>query len=317
LDPWTLEDVVDSLLPSAKRARVIVNTDAKNEADDQFAIVHALLTPSFEIHGIIPAHFGERRTTESLRESRAEVDKLLGLMGWEGWLRVADGAPRALPDEATPLPSPGSALIVEEALKNDLRPLYVLFYGPLTDMASALLEEPRIAGHNLIVVWIGGGPWPDGGPEFNLSNDIGAANVVMRSPLEVWQIPSSVYKRFSVSYAELLERVWPHERLGRYLVEQLVDFNARHVDRPMEFRSLGDSPAVGVVMAPECGAATMRPAPEFDPGMAYVHGRGHRRIRVYETVDARFVLEDFYAKLARFARGEDPGLRLPVHPASP
>jgi inosine-uridine nucleoside N-ribohydrolase len=181
-------------------------------------------------------------------------------------------------------------------------------------MASALLEEPRIAGRNLIVVWIGGGPWPHGGPEFNLSNDIGAANVVMRSPLKVWQIPSSVYKRFSVSYSELLERVWPHGPLGRYLVEQLVDFNARHVDRPIEFRSLGDSPAVGVVMAPECGASTMRPAPEFDPGMAYVHGRGHRPIRVYETVDARFVLEDFYAKLARFARGEDSSTLLGAHP---
>jgi inosine-uridine nucleoside N-ribohydrolase len=177
-------------------------------------------------------------------------------------------------------------------------------------MASALLEEPRIAERSLIVVWIGGGPWPEGGPEFNLSNDIGAANVVMRSPVEVWQIPSSVYKRFSVSYAELLERVWPHGPLGRYLVEQLVEFNARLVERPMEFRSLGDSPAVGVVMAPECGAAAMRPAPEFAADMTYVHGRGHRPIRVYETVDARFVLEDFFAKLARFARGEDADLRL-------
>ncbi len=151
---------MDTLLPLEKRARVIVNTDAKNEADDQFAIVQALLTPSFEIHGIIPAHFGERRTTESLRESRDEVEKLLGLIGWQGRVRVADGAHRALPDQVTPVPSPGSALIVEEALKDDPRPLFVLFYGPLTDMASALLEEPRIAERNLIVVWIGGGPWP-------------------------------------------------------------------------------------------------------------------------------------------------------------
>lgn len=306
---------MESLLP-AKRARVIVDTDAKNEADDQFAIVHALLTPSFEIHGIVPAHFGERRTTESLRESREEVDKLLRLMGWQGRFRVEDGAPRALPDEATPVPSPGSGLIVEEALRDDPRPLHVLFYGPLTDMASALLEEPRIEERNVVVVWIGGGPWPEGGPEFNLSNDIGAANVVMRSRLEVWQIPSSVYKRFSVSYAELMDKVRPHGALGRYLVEQLIDWNAHHVDRPIEFRSLGDSPAVGVVMAPECGASAMRPAPEFDPAMAYVHGRGHRPIRVYETVDARFVLEDFFAKLARFARSENPRLGLPETPST-
>ena len=29
-----------------KRSRVIINTDAKNEADDQYAIVHGLLTPT-------------------------------------------------------------------------------------------------------------------------------------------------------------------------------------------------------------------------------------------------------------------------------
>ena len=58
--------------PPHKRKRVIVNTDAKNEADDQYAIVHALLTPSFELHGIIPAHFGQRGEN-SLQASCDEV----------------------------------------------------------------------------------------------------------------------------------------------------------------------------------------------------------------------------------------------------
>ena len=57
---------MDFEFPSDKRTRVIVNTDAKNEADDQFAIVHALLSPSLEIHGIIPAQFGIRRNDRSM-----------------------------------------------------------------------------------------------------------------------------------------------------------------------------------------------------------------------------------------------------------
>src|ERR1700730_4634734 len=92
----------------ANRLRVILNTDAKNEADDQYAIVHAILTPSFELHGIIPAHFGTRRGTASMAESREEVDKLLGLMGLAAAVRVANGAPWALPDEHTAVPSPGA-----------------------------------------------------------------------------------------------------------------------------------------------------------------------------------------------------------------
>jgi inosine-uridine nucleoside N-ribohydrolase len=288
--------------PPHKRSRVIVNTDAKNEADDQFAIVHAILTPSFDLHGIIPAHFGTRKSATSLRDSHDEVNRLLRLMRMEGQVRVEPGAAHALEDERTPRPSPGAQLIIDEAMRDDPRPLHVAFYGPLTDMASALLSEPRIEGRNVRVVWIGGGPWPVGGHEYNLSNDVHAANVVFKSRLEVWQIPQTVYRMVAVSYAELVERVYPHGELGRYLVEQLVEWNAANAKGPIEHRSLGDSPAVGAIMYPDGGRWAWHPAPEFEPSQHYRHTGRHRPIRVYESFDARFLLEDFFAKLARFAR---------------
>lgn len=285
-----------------KRARVIVNTDAKNEADDQYAIVQALLTPSFEVHGVIAAHFGTRRTQFSEQESYAEIEKLFDLMHWQDRSLLKHGAPAAMPDPLTPMPSEGAQLIIDEAHRDDPRPLHVAFYGPLTEMASALLMDPSIDTPKVRVVWIGGGEWPVGGPEFNLSNDIHAANVVMRSNVEVWQIPSSVYRMMGVSYAELYEKVYPHGALGRYLVEQLVEWNDAYVDGPIEYRSLGDSPAVGIIMNPSCGRWSWKPAPEFEPNMYYRHTGKHRPVRVYETIDARFIHEDFFAKLARWAR---------------
>src|SRR5438552_4043109 len=138
----------------SKKVRVILNTDAKNEADDQYAIVHAILTPLFDLHGIIPAHFGDRRGPGSLRASHEEVLKLLDLMNLKGRIPVYAGAEKALPDEKTAVSSEGSALIIREAMKDDTRPLHVAFLGPLTDMASALLEEPAIAERNVRVVWI-------------------------------------------------------------------------------------------------------------------------------------------------------------------
>ena len=39
--------------PKEKQVRVIVDSDAKNEADDQFAIVHALLTPKFHVKDLL------------------------------------------------------------------------------------------------------------------------------------------------------------------------------------------------------------------------------------------------------------------------
>lgn len=288
-------------LPANKKARVIVNTDAKNEADDQYAIVHALLTPSFEIRGIIPAHFGTRKVADSMAASRSEVDLLIDLMGMNGKFRVENGAPQALPDERTGSSSPGANLIIEEAMKEDPRPLHVAFYGPLTDMATAFLLEPQIAERDVRVIWIGGGPWPNGGPEYNLSNDIHAANVIFRSSLPIWQIPSPVYRRMAVSYAELERRVGQCGKVGRYLVDQLIAWNTDHVEGPIEYRSLGDSPAVGVMVYPDCGSWSMQPAPEFTADMHYIHRGGNRAIRVYDWVDARFIHEDFFAKLTEFA----------------
>ena len=189
--------VFDVAFPAEAKQRVIINTDAKNEADDQYAIVHAVLTPSFDLHGIIPAHFGTRKSATSMQDSHDETMLLLRLMGLEGEVRVEDGAAHAIPDESTPADSPGARLIIEEAMKDDERPLHVAFYGPLTDMASALLLEPKIQDRNVRVIWIGGGPWPSGGREYNLSNDIHAANVVMKSNLEVWQVPEALMGRWA------------------------------------------------------------------------------------------------------------------------
>lgn len=284
--------------------RVIINTDAKNEADDQYAIVHGLLSPSLDIRGLIAAHFGARRSSRSMEESREEIDLLLGLANLSHEVRVENGAPWALPDSATAVDSTGARLIIEEAMRDDAGPLYVAFLGPLTDMASALLLEPRIEDRDVTVVWIGGAPYDgfhnsEARREFNLSNDIVAANIIFASKLKVWQIPMSTYRLVAVSYAELFENVRPCGKLGRYLVDQLVEFNSAHPHegRAIEYRALGDSPAIGVLLAPHAGWWSERPAPGFRYDGSYDFSVEGRPIRVYHSVDTRFIMSDFYAKL--------------------
>lgn len=284
-------------IPDNKKIRVIINTDAKNEVDDQFAIVQALLTPSFDLKGLIPAHFGCEKSDHSMLDSRGEIEYLLSMMHLPAPVRVENGAPHALVDETTAVPSLGAELIISEALSDDPRPLYVAFLGPLTDMASALLMEPAIAERNVTVIWIGGRDWPGGGWEYNLQNDVNAANVVFSSGVNVWQVPRNVYRMLPVTHAELKERVWPQGRLGRYLAENVWTFNNEDVKRPVEFRILGDSPAVGLMLFDDCGAYDLRPAPRISPDMTYDHSAGGHPIRVYRTMDARFILEDLYAKL--------------------
>jgi hypothetical protein len=115
----------------------------QNEADDQFAIVHALLSPSLDVRGLIAAHFGTSRSDRSMEESRSEIDLLLDLMGLEEEVAVANGAPTPISDERTPRDSKGAQLIIAESkLASAQEPLFVAFLGPLTDMASAILLDP-------------------------------------------------------------------------------------------------------------------------------------------------------------------------------
>lgn len=288
------------------RRRVIINTDAKNEADDQFAIVHGLLSPTFDVRGLIAAHFGTRRSDRSMEESREEIDLLLDLMDLTGQVPVANGAPTGIPDERTPLDSPGARLIIEESkLASEGDPLFVSFLGPLTDMASAILLDPEIVHREVIVIWIGGRGY-DGytsypGIEFNLSNDIPAANVVFGSGITVWQVPSDVYTKVSVSYAELDEKIGDAGPLGKYLIEQLHEWNATYHREPIESRSLGDSPAIALMLYPSSGSLRVRPAPRFGVDGWYLPGTDNP-ISVCEQVDVRFLLEDMFAKIRRFAR---------------
>jgi len=120
----------------------------------------------------------------------------------------------------------------------------------------------------------------------------------------VWQIPRSTYTLTAVGYAELEEKVAPCGPLGRYLVDQLVEWNERHSVVPMEYRCLGDSPAVAVIINSTAGKYRDRPAHGFDWDGGYDERTAYRPIRVYESIDSRFLFEDFFAKLRRFAAGE-------------
>ncbi len=290
-----------------RHRRVIIDTDANNEADDQFAIVHALLSPTLDVRGLIPAHFGTRRSDRSMEESREEIDLLLKLMDRTGEVPVANGAATPIPDATTPVDSPGARLIIEESkLASDGDPLYISFLGPLTDMASAILLDPAIVDRPVVVIWIGGVGY-DGlesypGIEFNLSNDITAANVVYDSGITVWQVPTNVYSQVSVSYAELEEKIGGTSDLSDYLFRQMIEWNDIHHPEPIESRSLGDSPAVALMLFPRGGQFRIIPAPRFGAEGHYLPGSGHP-IRLVESVDVRFLLEDMFAKLRRFGRG--------------
>jgi inosine-uridine nucleoside N-ribohydrolase len=294
---------------ACKRKRVLIDTDAKNEADDQFAIIHALLTPAFDVRGIIATHFGHDRVKDSMQASYDEMMRVLHYSGFEGKVKAVKGAPTMLRKEGEgffspikPVDSEGVRTIIDEAMKTpDGEYLYLGVLGPLTNVASALMIEPRIE-RKIIVVWNGGSIYPDGGPEFNLVNDIIAANCLMKSKVELWQVPTRVYGMPRVGLAEMQYKVQPCGAIGDYLFRQTLEFFEEMQSHPVwpkpESLDICDLTVIGLLMEDHRYCYSYIPAPHITDEMYYINSSETRPIRVYTDIDARYILEDFFCKLA-------------------
>lgn len=283
------------------RIRIIICSDAKNEADDQYALVHAMLTNKFIIKGLVAGHFRDHWTNHL---SYAEMVKLAKLTNTYGEYPIVLGADQKLVNIKEYEVSAGTRLIIEEALKEDSLPLYVLNIGALTDLAVALLEEPKITS-KMTAIWVGGGRYPKGSKECNLGNDLIAANYVFASELPLWQIPSNVYKTTLVSLAQLKLRVAPMGKLGNYLYEQLITFMKTNAKEKSwinpECWVMGDSGAIGVLLEEQKSYYQEIIAPIFDEEHHYIYNQKNRKIRVYQQLNNYFVIEDMLSKIELFA----------------
>lgn len=293
-------------VPDQKRIRMIVHTDCKNEADDQFALAHHLLTPKFIVKGIVAGHFdlGGKMYKSGITASASleEVKKVLDLMDANEYPAFL-GAQVPLQDEETPIDSEGARFIIEEAMRDDPHPLFIACQGAVTDIASALLMKPEIA-ERMTAVWIGGGAYPEGGFEFNVAQDVAAANILMKSKMPIWQIPANVYRNMTVSLSELQLNVEPCGAIGKYLFDQMLEVNKDAADIPYwpngESWGLGDSPTIGIFLDdphnPDFFDEIAAPTFRYED-LKYDFSTPGRPIRVYKRINPRLILDDMFAKL--------------------
>ena len=283
-------------VPEYKKLRVIIDTDAACEADDPFAIAHALMSRKLVVKAILAEQFGAPDTT---RLSYNEIMTVLDAMDMD--VPVFMGEEGKLSDVEGKQISPAARYLIEEAMKEDPKPLFVLCQGAITNIASAIKECPQIV-KRMTVVWIGGqghDNFVKEFREFNAGNDIEAANLVISSGVEFWQIPSNVYSTMQIGLAEIQKKVYPCGKIGKHLFENMINYNmSEHAGWTAgESWSLGDSPAVGVALDPNCGQYVYREAPIFEEDTTYRFEEGRSMIRVYTSINSRFILEDFISKL--------------------
>ncbi|GAB2699655.1 hypothetical protein GCM10027037_25340 [Mucilaginibacter koreensis] len=302
------------------RMRVIIDNDFGGDPDGLFALAHLMLSPSVEVRAVIGSHLragdGFDPSAQQADHAAQKATELLKVMGLQGLVPVLAGSNTAMPNDSTPVHSAAVDFLIKEALRTDTQlPLYVLCGGGLTEIASAALTRPEIAG-KLTLVWIGGPehagqalPPPNyTNPEYNVNIDMAATRAVFnRTQLRLWQVPRNAYRQALLPYSQLLTQVKPKGKLGAYLTHAVETLMAKTRQWKLnigETYVVGDSPLVLLTALqssfeadPSSSTYTLLPTPRLNTEGGYEYNSTGRNIRVYQQLDVQLMLNDFFAKL--------------------
>ena len=142
------------------KLRLVIDSDAKNEIDDQFAIAWALRSPErFQVEAVYAAPFSHTVFQHNLgnydypvievpevgmEQSYEEIRRIYEILQMDPTGKVFRGARTYLNKNMEPVQSEAVTDLIERGMKSS-ETLYVASIGACTNVASALLQEPVFA----------------------------------------------------------------------------------------------------------------------------------------------------------------------------
>jgi inosine-uridine nucleoside N-ribohydrolase len=288
------------------RARVVLDTDTYNEIDDQFALVYALQSPEkLLVEAIYAAPFHNERSSGAaggMEKSYEEIQRLLELMNLADAPPVFKGSRRFLDPELNPERSGAARDLVERAMAGpEDDPLYVVAIGALSNVASAILMEPRIMTR-MVVIWLGGHAfhWPDA-REFNLRQDVVAAQILFDCGVPLVLVPcKGVASHLTTTIPELEAHVAGRGQIGDYLVQIVKDYQDEHFALS---KVIWDAAAVAYLINPAWTASALVHSPLLSDQGTWSVDHNRHFIRAVYFVNRDPIFRDMFSKLAAFSHG--------------
>lgn len=316
LGACSAEESDDAPMPSSSAdgpTRVIIDSDANNELDDQHAIAYALLSgEAFHVEGITVNRTDNGGDIDAQAAEARRVVRLTGLEDEVPVVKGASGSYRDITphvDESSFDGSEAVDFIIEQAHASEEGPLVIIPIGKLTNVALALEKAPSIASE-IRVVWLGSN-FPIAG-EYNLENDPSAVNPVIGSdaPFEIAVVRYSrssgtaAVQTFQPEIHERMPGVGPeveepvtgrhggtHTTFGDYSVA-LFD----HVDQ--HARALYDVAAVAAVKNPDWAVRKTVGPYRLKDGEWIQQEKGDDLV-IWELFYTSKILDDFFTTMAQ------------------
>ena len=220
------------------RHAVLIDTDIGDDIDDALALALALRSPEIELLGVTTV-FGDTQKRAHLAAhvlqtfGREDIAVAAGVQMPLQLRHRPSGVPQAaILDTCAAAPAlstySGPELIVQTAMAHQ-GSLTLLCLGPLTNVATALIIEPRLlmAIRNIIMM---GGTSGFPRPEWNVRNDAKAAQIVLAAGIPVTLLGLNVTTRCQLRESDI-ERLDYESSPQTRLLSQLIAVWQRHRPR--------------------------------------------------------------------------------------
>jgi inosine-uridine nucleoside N-ribohydrolase len=263
-------------------------------------VVYSLLSERVHVEAIYAAPFFNSRSTgpgDGMRKSYQEILRLLSRMDHPAEGFVFHGSEQYLGGAGSPVRSDATDDLIARATQPRDEPLYVVAIGAITNVASAILLEPAII-ERIVVVWLGGHPqyWPHT-REFNLRQDVPAAQVVFDSGVPVVQIPcKNVAEHLRSTLPEMRAYVKGRGAIGDYLYRIFEEYFEDHYARS---KVVWDISTIAYLTNPDWVPTEVRPSPVLLDDVAWgTEDASRHPFRVAVDVNRDLVFGDLFRRLA-------------------
>lgn len=214
--------------------QVILDTDARNEVDDQNYITYALYS-GIDVLGVNSIHNGEA-FSESV--NYGEIYYVFRKLRYSDFSKntplVFHGAQKKLQrpvsgnwTDTQPIVTEASTAIIAAARgASPDNPVYVIPVGPCTNIASAILQARRDnfdLNARIRVLWLGGGPEYASKETYNGKNDPWSVYVMAQSGIDftiILENPTSAKLKF---HRDADANRYPQNEIGHFLRSDILE----------------------------------------------------------------------------------------------
>ncbi|MBV8867093.1 MAG: nucleoside hydrolase [Acidobacteriaceae bacterium] len=279
---------------------VILSTDVGNEIDDQWAIAYMLLSPSFDVRGIVSAHAPSLPSPSAHSTYEILVDEVERRLGMLSHVPLFEGSSEPLANRQIPRLNAGVEFMIDasKSFSQENR-LAVLTIGAATDVASAILQDPSIT--NRISVVAMGFKSLEGGDEYNVQNDPQAWRVILDSDVPVTIGAADVCRKdLLMSFDQANTLVSKRGPVGAWLWNEYEGWYFRNV-KPLRKNDFSKPWVIWdtVVMAYEQGMTMQKeiPRPRLAEDLSLEKTKTKKTITWITGVDSNRLWTDFAQKL--------------------